>query len=345
MRTVIRTLVVAAAAVALSSCSTGDPDPDRLVLVTHDSFALSEGTLERFTEETGIDVIVQTAGDAGSMVNQAILTKDNPIGDVLYGVDNTFLSRAIDEDVFMAHTAADIGSVPATLRVEDDLVTPIDFGDVCINYDLEALASIGIEPPDRLEDLTAELYADLLVVQDPATSSPGLAFLMATIDRFGEDTEYDWRDYWSDLFANGVSVAGDWTQAYSVEFTRAGGDRPIVVSYASSPPFEVLFGELTEAPTAVMLDGCFRQVEYTGILRGSDHPEAAGDLIDFLLSTPVQEDIPLTMFVYPANADAPLPRELVEYSVLPDDPAQIDPSEIEANRERWIEEWTAIARS
>lgn len=334
-----------AAVLVIAGCGSSEDAPDTLVLITHDSFALSEGTLDRFTEDTGIEVSVQTAGDAGSMVNQAVLTRDNPIGDVLYGVDTTFLSRAVAEGVFAPHTAAGVGNVPESLRVDGDIVTPIDFGDVCVNYDIGALADRGLEPPRTLEDLVSPAYADLLVVQDPATSSPGLAFLMATVSAFGEDTDYDWRDYWTDLFANGVSVAGDWTQAYSVEFTRAGGDRPLVVSYASSPPFEVLFGELTSAPTGVMLDGCFRQVEYAGVLAGTEHPEAAGSLVDFLLSTEVQEDIPLNMFVYPANERAELPPVLVEYSVLPEDPVRIDPAEIETNRERWIAEWTAIARS
>jgi thiamine transport system substrate-binding protein len=340
--TLLAVLVVSV--LALASCATS-AQPDQLVLITHDSFALSEGTLDQFTEDTGIDVVVQTAGDAGSMVNQAVLTKDNPLGDVMYGVDNTFLSRAVDEGVFVPHTASDIDDVPEALRVEGDVVTPIDFGDVCINYDVAALADLGLEPPASLTDLTDDAYADLLVVQDPATSSPGLAFLMATIDAFPEGSEYDWRDYWADLFDNGVSVAGDWTQAYSVEFTRAGGDRPLVVSYASSPPFEVLFGELDTAPTGVMLDGCFRQIEYAGVLAGTEHPGPAGELVDFLLTTPVQEDIPLNMFVYPANSEADLPPVLIEYSVLPERPVQTDPSVIGAERERWIEEWTSLARS
>lgn len=334
-------LVLALAGTGCSSTS----QPDQIVLVTHDSFALAPGTLDRFTESTGIEVVVQTAGDAGSMVNQAVLTKDNPIGDVMYGVDNTFLSRAIEEGVFEPHVAADIDTVPASLRVDGDIVTPIDFGDVCVNYDIDALEAMGLEPPSNLSDLTDDRFDGLLVVEDPATSSPGLAFLMATIDAFGEDGDHDWHDYWRDLFDNDVSVASDWTQAYSVEFTRAGGDRPLVVSYASSPPFEVLFGELAKAPTGVVLDGCFRQVEYAGILAGTDAPEAAGELIDFLLTTEVQEDIPLNMFVYPANAQATLPPVLVEFSALPEHPAQIDPATIEANRERWIDEWTAIARS
>ncbi|MFO7700654.1 MAG: thiamine ABC transporter substrate-binding protein [Acidimicrobiia bacterium] len=333
-----------AVAAVIGGCS-GGSTTDEVVLLTHESFALSEGTLEAFTEETGVTVTVRAAGDAGSMVNQAILTKDNPIADVLYGIDNTFISRALAEGIFLPHEAASIGTVPEALHVEGNPVTPIDFGDVCVNYDIAALVERGVEPPSTLADLTEPVYRDLLVVQNPATSSPGLAFLFATIAAFPEDAAYDWRDYWTDLFSNGVAVVSDWTQAYSVEFTRAGGDRPLVVSYASSPPFEVLYGELTEAPTGVMTDGCFRQVEYAGVLAGTANEDAARRLVDFLLSVPVQEDIPLNMFVYPANSQAELPAILTEFSVLPDDPASIDPALIEANRERWIEEWTTIARS
>jgi thiamine transport system substrate-binding protein len=332
-----------ALAAMVGGCTNGSAD--EVVLLTHESFALSDGTLEAFTEQTGVTVTVRASGDVGSMVNQAILTKDNPIADVLYGIDNTFISRALAEGIFLPHEAASIGSVPSTLRVEGDPVTPIDFGDVCVNYDIDALAERNVEPPSTLGDLTDPAYRDLLVVQNPATSSPGLAFLFATIAAFPEDAAYDWRDYWTDLFSNGVAVVSDWTQAYSVEFTMAGGDRPLVVSYASSPPFEVLYGELTEAPTGVMTDGCFRQVEYAGVLAGTDNEEAARLLVDFLLSVPVQQDIPLNMFVYPANSQAQLPPVLTEFSVLPDDPVSIDSALIEANRERWIEEWTTIARS
>ncbi len=342
-RTHIMSLALAVAVIA-GGC-VGGSATDEVVLLTHESFALSEGTLEAFTEETGATVVVRTAGDAGTMVNQAILTKDNPIADVLYGIDNTFISRALDEGIFLPHQADSIGTVPPSLHVEGDPVTPIDFGDVCVNYDIDALAERGVEPPSTLTDLTSDSYRDLLVVQNPATSSPGLAFLFATIAAFGEDSAYDWRDYWTDLFSNGVAVVSDWTQAYSVEFTMAGGNRPLVVSYASSPPFEVLYGELTEAPTGVMTDGCFRQVEYAGVLAGTGNEDAARRLVDFLLSVPVQEDIPLNMFVYPANSQAELPPVLTEFSVLPDDPVSIDPALIEANRERWIEEWTTIARS
>ena len=330
--------------VVATSCSTASK-PDEIVLLTHDSFALSDGTLEMFTQQTGVIVKLQTAGDAGTMVNQAILTKDNPIADVLYGIDNTFLSRAIDAGIFTPYTAKGIDTVNPLLRMGDGAVTPIDFGDVCINYDIEALAAIDTAPPRSLADLLDPLYKDMLVVEDPATSSPGLAFLMATIAAYPDGASYDWRAYWRDLFDNGAVIANDWSEAYYTRFTRAGGAQPLVVSYASSPPAEVLFGDLTEAPTGVMTEGCFKQIEFAGVLSGTEHVEIAQQLIDFLLSVAVQEDIPLNMFVYPANQEAALPQVFADHSTLPETSVVMEPDTIEQNRERWIKEWTEIARS
>jgi thiamine transport system substrate-binding protein len=337
-------LVILAALLVAGGCS-ADSQTDEIVLLTHASFALSEGTLESFTQQTGVTVKLQISGDAGTMVNQAILTKDNPIADVLYGVDNTFLSRAIDSGIFLPYTAVGLENVSTLLRVDGDIVTPIDFGDVCVNYDIAALASISVAPPESLEDLLDPLYADMLVVEDPATSSPGLAFLMATIAAYPDGAEYDWKAFWTDLFANGAVIATDWSEAYYTRFTRSGGEQPLVVSYASSPPAEVFFGELAEAPTAVMPEGCFRQIEYAGILSGTDHESDARKLIDFLLSVPVQEDIPLNMFVYPANDLAALPQVFSDFTTFPEDSVVMEPGRIEENREQWIREWTAIARS
>ena len=345
-----RLLVLALGAALIAAACSSDVNldegiPETLTILTHDSFALSDGTLAGFTQATGIAVEVLTGGDAGTMLNQAILTADNPIADVIFGIDNTFISRAIDNDILSPYAAADIGEVSEQLRLDSDLATPITYGDVCLNYDIAAMQAAGTPPPMRLDQLTDATYRDMLVVQDPATSSPGLAFLMATIAAHPEGSAYDWKAYWSDLFDNGVSVASDWSEAYYTQFSIAGGDRPMVVSYASSPPAEVFFGELEEAPTAVVVDGCFRQIEYAGILNGTAYPTAAGSLIDFLLSKAVQEDIPLNMFVYPANQQAQLPDVFTRYTTFPDDPVIMDPVMIENNRERWIKEWTDIARS
>jgi thiamine transport system substrate-binding protein len=316
--------------------------PETLTLMSHDSFVESAGdTFEAFTTKTDIDVELIPAGDAGSLVNQAILSKDNPLADVLFGVDDTFLSRAVDEEIFAAYESANIDTVEEDLRQEDNLVTPIDFGDVCFNYDKEWFDQNGLEVPDDLDELTDPAYASLTTVEHPATSSPGLAFVLATIAVYGED---GWLDWWAEMRDGGVNIANDWNTAYYSDFTRYGGGSSIVMSYASSPPAEVIFADEPPetAPTGVIEAGCYRQVEFAGILDGTDYPESAGELIDYMLSVEFQEQIPLTWFVFPANQEAELPPEFVEHTAIPETPARLAADEIAENRERWINEWIGV---
>ena len=295
--------LVAALIMVLAACSSGDDaTPESITLIAHDSFAgsVTEDTFAAFTEESGVGVEVIAAGDAGAMVTQAVLTKDNPLGDVMFGVDDTFLSRALDNDVFVGHTSPLLSSVEESLRPDTDLVTPISFGDVCFNYDKEFFDRNGLEVPSSLESIVEDDYAGLVTVQHPATSSPGLAFMLATIDHFGEE---GWLDWWADMRDAGINVVSDWDAAYYGEFTRYGGDSPLVMSYASSPPAEVLFATepISTSPTGVIEVGCYRQVEYAGILNGTEHPATAGQLIDFMLSVEFQETVPTTWFVFPGQ--------------------------------------------
>jgi thiamine transport system substrate-binding protein len=321
--------------------ATGE-DAERIVVMTHDSFNVSDDVLAGFTRDTGIEVEILRAGDAGAALNQAILTRDNPEADVFFGVDNTFLSRALDADLFEAYEANGLERVNPDFVLDDEhRVTPIDYGDVCVNYDRDYFAASGLEPPGGLEQLADPAYRDLLVVQNPATSSPGLAFLLATIDRFGTD---GYLGYWSALRDNGLRVTDGWEDAYYGQFSGGSGegDRPLVVSYASSPPAELvgLDPPPRQPPTAVMVDGCFRQIEFAGVLTGAANAEGARRFVDFLLSTEFQADMPLTMFVFPVRADAPLPEVFIEHAVVPPEPAAVDPEEIGENRDTWIEDWT-----
>ncbi len=318
--------------------------PVGIVLMTHDSFEVSDVLLESFKNESGIEIRLLRAGDAGAMVNQAVLTADNPVADVIFGVDNSFLSRALEAGVFEPYESPLLDAVPDELEV-DPRVTPIDFGDVCVNWDKAHLAEAGLPPPATLLDLADSAYRGLLVVENPATSSPGLAFLYSTIARFGETGDYTWIDYWTDLRDNDVLVTSGWEEAYYSYFTAASdGDRPMVVSYASSPPFEVIYATepLDEPPSAVMTDGCFRQIEFAGIVAGTEARSAAEQVVDFLLSTPFQDEIPLSMFVFPANENAALPSAFVEHAVVPEDPLTLPSGAIEENMRRWIEEWTEV---
>jgi len=347
MSTVAAIAVASIALGGLAACAPAQTETasQPLVLVTHDSFNLSEGILDQFTEETGIEVTVQASGDAGQVVNTLVLTKDSPLGDVVFGIDNTFASRAVDAGVLEDYVSGDLTDAESDYLLPagqgGEQLTPITNGDVCVNVDHEWFTEAGIAEPVTLEDLTSPEYKDLLVVEAANTSSPGLAFLLSTIGAFGED---GWQQYWSDLMANGTLVVAGWTDAYYTEFSgpSSEGNRPLVVSYASSPPFEVAEGA-TEAPTGALLDTCFRQTEYAGVIAGTKQPEAARQLVDFLFSTTVQNDIPEQMYVYPVNAEATLPESFVKFASIAENPFVVEPSEIDANREEWLTEWAAIA--
>ena len=318
----------------------GDPSGKTVTLLTHDSFALSPETLEAFTDETGIVVEQLASGDAGLLVAQACLTAGEPLGDVLFGIDNTFLQRGLDCDMFEPYESPRLASVPDHFELDaQHRVTPIDFGDVCLNYWIEAFDG-SPPPPASLDDLTDPAYAGMLVVQSPETSSPGLAFLLATIARYGDG----WEDYWAALRDNGVSVTAGWEDAYWGEFIAGGGERPIVVSYASSPPAEVIFADppVDEPPTGVVTASCYRQIEFAGVLAGADNPGGARALIDFMLKPTFQNDVPLNMFVFPVIDEATLPDVFVEHAEIADDPFILDPAEVEAQRNDWTDRWVEV---
>jgi thiamine transport system substrate-binding protein len=339
-------LLAAAAGLALAGCGGDGEPPTEVVLVTHDSFAISDDVRRAFEEESGLTLRILNSGDASEMLTKALLTAGNPQGDVLFGVDNNLLSRALEGDLFDVYEAPGLDAVGEQYVLDPEhRATPIDHGEVCLNYDRAWFAERGVAPPGALEDLTRPEYDGLLVVENPATSTPGLAFLLATVARFGET---GWQGYWRALRENDVLVVDGWEEAYTVRFSGAAGsrgNRPIVVSYASSPPAEVYFRspQPDEAPTAVVESSCFRQVELAGILRGARNEDGARKLIDFMLSTRFQEDIPLSMFVFPLSREAALPPVFERFAVVPKSPLELPSDEIEANREEWIDEWTRIA--
>jgi thiamine transport system substrate-binding protein len=336
----MKRLIVAVAALTTLTSACANEEPV-VRIVAHDFFAVSDTVIAQFEEATNIEVRIIQGGDAGTVVNQAILTRGNPVGDILFGVDNTLLSRALDAGIFERYESFLIPEIPDEFELSP-FVTPIDYGDVCINYDKSAFGD-DLPPPATLEDLADPRYRGMLVVEDPTISSPGLAFMLATIARFGETGDYTWLDYWADLRANDVEIAPDWGTAYYGMFSGAGdGDRPIVVSYATSPAAEVFGVEppIPELSTAVLRDGCYRQVEFAGILMNADHPQNARAFIDFMLSLEFQEDVPGQMFVYPVRPDAELPEWFGDRPT--DTPPGLDSAAIVTNRERWLAEWSDV---
>ncbi len=348
----MRSTVMLAAVLALSatSCSligdgdSGDDDAaggsrGSVVLVTHDSFSLPDELVARFERDAGYRLEIRKVGDGGTLTNELVLTKDSPLGDVAFGVDNTFASRALDEGVFAPYDfAAPAGVAEHALPGDDEhALTAVDNANVCVNVDDTWFAAEGIAPPTSLDDLTDPTYRDLFVTPGAATSTPGMAFLLTTIAAYGEE----WSDYWADLVDNGVTITKGWEDAYNVDFTQGGGQgkRPIVLSYDSSPAFTVADGT---SSTSALLDTCFEQVEYAGVISGADNAEGAQELIEFLVSPDVQAALPESMYVFPVTEGVELPTAWAEFATRPTDPYAVDPAEVAANRETWLREWSDV---
>lgn len=335
---------------ALVSLLVAAAGAQNVTVLTHDSFALPEALVEAFEEEHGLSVSFVSGGDAGEALNRALLTRERPIADVLYGVDNSLIGREGAPELFEPYRSPQLEHVDDGLLFAGERLTPIDIGYVAFNVDPAALEERDVPIPEDLTDLTEPAYEGLTVVSDPASSSPGLAFLMTTVARFGEDGDDDWLDYWAELRDNDLQVVGGWSDAYYTAFTRYGGDRPIVLSYATSPAAEAIFAEEPpeSAPTVNLLcDQCaWRQIEAAGILEGSDDPEAARAFIDFMLSEEVQEALPTSMFVYPVREGTPLPEAYDRFAAVPSEAqtAELDAQRIAENQERWLQQWTRVVR-
>ena len=316
-----------------------------VTLMTHDSFAVSQALLDDFKKQYGAEIKILKSGDAGAVLNQAILSRKNPLADVFFGVDNTFMSRALSSGIFESYKSPFLRDIPNSLKLDpSNRLLPVDYGDICLNYDKSWFLKKGLAPPRRLDDLIMPAYKGLTVVQNPATSSPGLAFLITTVGKYGES---GYIDFWKKLRANDVYVTAGWSEAYYGKFVRAkGGTRPIVVSYASSPAAEVYYSErtLTDTPTAGVLGegSAFRQIEFVGILKNTAKKELSQKLIDFMLSPAFQKDIPLHMWVFPANPETPLPDVFLKYAQKAEAPIMLLPEAIEIGREKWIETWTDV---
>ena len=327
----------------LSACSPKPAEPQTITVMTHDSFAIGEDVIKAFEAENNAKVSFIQSGDAGAMLNQAILTKNAPIADVIFGVDNTFLSRALESDIFEAYQSSELTNIADEFKLDpSNRALPVDYGDVCINYDKAYFTENNLAVPQSFEDLAKPEYKGVLVVEDPATSSPGLAFLLATRAHFGDG----YLDYWKSLKANGTVVVDGWETAYYTNFSASSGKgpQPMVVSYASSPAAEVFFASepLTDSPTAsIVASGmCFRQIEFVGILKNGKNRDLAQKFVDFMLSQQFQEDMPLNMFVYPVNKNAQLPEVFTNFAQVAERPAVFSYSEIASNRDAWIEAWT-----
>ena len=352
-----RTTTLAAGVVALAlagtACSVGGgsdrasgPADRTVVVATHDSWAMSKKVLADFTKQTGYHVKIEPNGDAGQLTNKLVLTKGAPIADLTYGIDNTFASRAVDEGVLADYQPKDPAPSAAAYALKDPKeaaqLTPIDYGDVCVNIDQTWFHAHHLAPPRTLDDLTSSRYKGLFVTPGASTSSPGLAFLLTTVAKYGDR----WPDYWKRLIANDTRVTSGWSDAYEVDFTAGGGkgDRPIVLSYASSPPFTIPKGG-SRPTTRALLDTCFRQVEYAGVLAGAHDPEGARAFLDYMTQREFQQALPDNMYVFPVDDHAPLPSLWRKFAEVAPEPFTVPPAEIAKNRSTWLAQWNDVTTS
>jgi thiamine transport system substrate-binding protein len=325
---------------ALACAFTAQAATQNLRVLTHSSFALPKPLLAKFEADNQVKLNIVKAGDAGEMLNKLILTKAKPIADVVYGIDNALQAKAQAANVLDTYTG------PAAQRSSaaklDAPLVPVDYGYVTLNYDKASFAKSGVALPQSLDDLAKPAYKGMLVVQNPATSSPGNAFLLSTIASMGEAAAFDW---WARMRANGMKVSQGWSDAYYKDFARNGGKYPIVVSYASSPAAEVFYSKtkLTEPPTgSLALKGAvFQQIEGIALVKGGKQAELGGKFIEFMRSPAVQEALQTEMWMFaaePGTAKAEVMRHAPE-------PAAFDAlsaSEIAAKNSEWVNRWTKV---
>lgn len=345
-RKVLLGAATAAVGLTLAACSGKDSSGEKggttVTVVTHDSFVLPDELIEAFNRDSGYTLEQVSSGDAGELVNKLILAKDPPLGDAVFGIDNSFASRALGEGIIDTSLTPSLPQGAEQYIVNDTpALAPIDFGEVCVNIDSVWFDNAGLTPPATFEDLTSPEYKDLFVAINPTSSSTGLAFLLATVGHFGTDEASGFAQYWKDLMANGAKIVDGWSDAYYTDFSGSGegGAYPIVVSYSSSPA-ATLTDDGAASTTASLLSTATRQVEYAGVLTGAANPQGGKAFIEWMLSAEVQSAIPETMYMYPVNPQAALSEEITAFGTLSDDPIVVAPDEITANRESWLATWS-----
>lgn len=316
-----------------------------LTVITHDSFDLSKKLIQDFERANGASLKFIKGGDAGAMVNKLVLSRSAPIADATYGIDNTLLERALDADLLEPYRSPLAASIPREYVLDPQYrLTSVDYGFVALNYDRAYFKSHKLALPQSLNDLTKPEYRGLLVVENPATSSPGLAFLLSTVKTFGEG---GYLKFWKDLRDNDALVAAGWDEAYNTEFSKNGGSRPIVVSYASSPAAEVFYAKtkLEQSPIANLLlpGSSFLQIEGVGILKGTKNRDLARKFVDFMISSPVQKDFPTRMWVYPVLPGIALdPVYAFAQKPTVAQTATLSSKTIAKNASAYIDAWTKV---
>jgi len=316
---------------------------EKLVVYTYSSFA-SWGAApfieEAFEKKHDVDVQFVATGDARMMLTKLLTEREagRPGADVFVGVGSVDLSMARGEDLFVPLTGEDI---PNLASVREDLLIdptnsliPYEHSYVTLVYDSQVLAVEDV--PLTFEQLLDPKYKKMLILEDPRTSSVGLAFLLWTIHQYGDP---GYLDYWRKLLPNVLTITQGWSAAYDLFLAR---EAPIVVSFSTDTAYSVIEEGSARYKVMLLNSQGYRSIYLMGIVKGTKQQGLCKELLDFVLSPEVQERISTTEWMFPANRKTLLPVLFYQNAVFPPDPVMVPSERIGENLDRWLLEWAGI---
>lgn len=329
-------------------------DDGTLKILTYDIAAFSDDMLTNFTEQTGFAVELVYTDDAGGILEIMLQTQGSPQVDLAVGLDNTYLQTALDFCLLTVNNVDTSNVDPNVMALYDGpKAVPFDQGHVCLNYDESVVDGENLTEPQTLWNLTESQWTDKTVFPSPLTSSPGRAFMVATIDYFENDldpntTAFDW---WKAMADNGATFTSGWTEAYEIHYSGGYGawvdghlgDAAMTVSYCHSPGVEAYYGgNWTSSTSLVLPRATFHQVEYGGLVNGGGNQEAANAFLTFLLSEDINRNMPENNLMQSVLNNATWPEEegYRYHTDLPTLNANITTERIGQEMDDWLMAWT-----
>ena len=304
---------------------------EKLTIYTYDSFVSEWGpgpSIEKiFEEKHNADVEFVAVDSAATLLNKVILEGDSSKADIVLGLDMNLFDLAEQSELFTTHNINDINNlINLPLKWESNKFVPYNYGYFSFVYNEANLAT----PPKSMDELINSTNARI-VIQDPRTSTPGLGLLTWMKALYGDKAG----DEWKKLNKKIISVTKGWTDAYYNFFMA--GEADMVLSYTTSPAAHIMFEERYDILATTFEEGNYITIEFAGILNNSQNKDLANKFLNFMLSKEFQSVIPSTNIMYPVTNIKDLPEAFDKLDVP--NFIQMDPKEINKNKEKWIDEW------
>ena len=304
---------------------------EKLTIYTYDSFVSEWGPgpiIEKiFEEKHNADVEFVAVDSAATLLNKVILEGDTSKADIVLGLDMNLFDLAEQSGLFTSHNIKDINNlINLPLKWETNKFVPYNYGYFSFVYNEANLET----PPKSMDELINSTNARI-VIQDPRTSTPGLGLLTWMKALYGDKAG----DEWKKLNKKIISVTKGWTDAYYNFFMA--GEADMVLSYTTSPAAHIMFEERYDILATTFEEGNYITIEFAGILSNSQNKDLANKFLNFMLSEEFQSVIPSTNIMYPVTNIKNLPEAFDKLDVP--NFIQIDPKEINKNKEKWIDEW------